>query len=219
MIYAGDTQHETKEVNVVYFIGQKRCSGTEKWCVCVCSAVKSESGTSTPRLNHSWTTSVELYADWNWTNQRSGPEYYSNLATDCGTDTERNYFGTIRWKYFLLGVCLENSPVHVRLISHTSAWHVEDFVIWLPWVSMEIRMTYFCLCYVTHNSERRKLLFLFASPTSTPLHLIPLYSHSNPSDSDSHAWRLFQLSFLTATSRTTTTHTGSEWTRCMPLIW
>lgn len=47
----------------------------------VCSTVKSELGMFTPRQSHLWTTFGELWADWNWMNQRSGEEYYTHLYT------------------------------------------------------------------------------------------------------------------------------------------
>lgn len=68
---------------------------TARVCVCVCLAVKSELETSTPRLNHSWTTSAELCADWNWMNRRSGSKYYSRLTEHlpeihCGEQFSEN---------------------------------------------------------------------------------------------------------------------------------
>lgn len=105
------------------------------YCVCVCSAVKSESGMSTPRLNHLWTTFAELCAGWNWMNQRSGAEYYGQLATPS-----RNGLWKIHWKStveemliilaqlegkcFLAGDYLENIPIHVRLVNYKGACSV-----------------------------------------------------------------------------------------------
>ena len=54
----------------------------------------------------------------------------------------------------------------------------QDVVIRLPWVSMGIKMTYFCLRFVTHNSKRHKPLFL-----SLHLHFLPPLAHTLSSPS------------------------------------
>lgn len=50
-------------------------------CVCVCSTVRRESGTFSPRPRHSSTTFVELCANWSWMSQRSESGCYFTLLT------------------------------------------------------------------------------------------------------------------------------------------
>lgn len=94
----------------------------------VCPAVKSELGTSTPRLNPSWTTCVELCADWNWTSQRLGPVVLQNTFQKCGSTLKKHNTGGEKLiilapseeKCSLVSVNL-NIKIHVRLLDNKGA--------------------------------------------------------------------------------------------------
>lgn len=92
--------------------------------VCVCFTVRRELETSTPRQNHSWSTSVERCAGWNWMNQRlngtafiTPPIQISNFCEDVARQQCRELRVFVKTMWFC--VSRHSKIRHIKLFTPT----------------------------------------------------------------------------------------------------